>query len=293
MHSPEEYIVKNELLRQKAQGQFKTFTADCKIESLQKKKVLEIGFKNGLFLDECHKAGLAATGLEINRQYFEAVRKEFPYLELLHYDGGDFPLPGNSFDFVVSFQVLEHVSSTEDIIRECLRVLKPGGIMYHICPNYHSFYEGHYNILWLPFLTKKTARLYLRFLKRCVPGFKDLDLYKVRAKDVWHGHGSEASESKTDEVRYVPGSESFNLIKPNHVMKIIKKYQGELELVSLGEKEFIAGFNKERIGKVKQKFLRKILELVIVLPGVRPFFLWIICRAGLYYPMTIILKKKT
>lgn len=292
MHIRQEHIAKNELLRQKAQGQFKTFIADCRIKNFQKKKVLEIGFKNGLFLDECYKAGLAATGLEISRQYFETVRKEFPYLALLHYNGGDFPLPDNSSDFVVSFQVLEHVSSTEHIIRECLRVLKPGGIMYHICPNYHSFYEGHYNIFWLPFLNKKTARLYLKFLKRCVPRFKDLDLVKVRAKDVWHGHGLEQAEFKTDEVRYVPGFESFNLIKPNDVMKIIKKYKDELEFISLGKGEFVAGLNKERIQKVKQKFLRKILELVIILPGIRHFFLWIICWAGFYYPMTIILKKK-
>ena len=37
------------------------------------------------------------------------------------------PFASNSFDTVVSFQVLEHVTDPQDMITECLRVLRPGG----------------------------------------------------------------------------------------------------------------------------------------------------------------------
>ncbi len=234
----------------------KAFLEDCHITAIKDKKVLEIGFKNGLFLDECHKVGLDAAGLEINRQYFDTVKKDFPYLSLFYYDGGQFPVPDHSVDFVVSFQVLEHVHSTEHIIKECLRVLKPGGMMYHICPNYHSFYEGHYNLLWLPFFNKKTGRWYLKLRNR-----------------------------------YAPGFEQLNLIRPGEVRDILRRYRGELELISLGEKEFIAKFNPEQIQKIGHKLLRNALKAVFCVPRLKHVFLGFACWTEFYYPMTIICRK--
>ncbi|MGA2915000.1 MAG: class I SAM-dependent methyltransferase [Sedimentisphaerales bacterium] len=243
---------------QRAHEQLQSFLSDCNIENPQGKKTLEIGFKNGLFLDECRKAGLIATGLEINKEYLEKVKKEFPHLDLRWYDGGKFPIPDNYFDFVVSFQVLEHVNSTEHIIKECLRVLKDGGIMYHICPNYHSFYEGHYQVFWLPFLNKKTARIYLKLL----------------------GH-------------YTSYFEGLNIIKPKHIIKVFKKYQNELEMISLGKKEFIRKFNPEQIEKVNQRFLKKCLKVLNAIPAIKKCFLWTACATGFYYPITVISRKKT
>lgn len=249
-------ITKNELLVKKAQGQLQSLLADCEIHDFQKKKLLEIGFKNGLFLNECHKAGLNATGIEINSEYFRNVNNEFPHLDLIHYDGDKFPFSDNSFDFVVSFQVFEHVNSVEHIIKESLRVLKPSGVMYHICPNYHSFYEGHYSVFWLPFLNKNTGRIYLKLLGR-----------------------------------YNSNFENLNIVKPGNVQKCLSKYQNEMKQISLGQKEFKAKFNSEQINKVNNKFLRCMLTLLHKYSIVRNIFLSMVCWSGFYYPITIILKK--
>ena len=37
------------------------------------------------------------------------------------------PFPDNEFDYVVSFQVIEHIEEDGDLVREMHRVLKPGG----------------------------------------------------------------------------------------------------------------------------------------------------------------------
>ena len=134
-------------LRQKGLAQLKSFLAECDIKDYRGRKIFEIGFRNGLFLDECRKEGLVPTGLEISKEYVEEVKGKLPHLDLLWYDGGIFPVPDSSYDFVVSYQVFEHVNSTEHIINESIRILKQGGIMYHVSPNYCSFYEGHYNLI--------------------------------------------------------------------------------------------------------------------------------------------------
>lgn len=244
-------------LRQKALSQVKTFLAECDITDYQGKKIFEIGFKNGLFIDECRKEGLVPTGLEINREYVEEVRAKFPNLDLLWYDGGTFPAADASYDFVVSFQVLEHVNSTEHIIDESIRILKPGGIMYHVSPNYGSFYEGHYNLIWLPFLNKTLGRYYLKMLRR-----------------------------------YTPYYESLNIIKPGAAERVLRRRSGDITVLSLGRREFINNFNAEQIEKVNQKLLKKALKLLLGATILKNCFLWFISRVNLYYPIIIIAKKK-
>lgn len=243
-------------LQQKANSQLKTFLADCKIQNHQNKKILEIGFKNGLFLNECHKAGLIPTGIEINEEYYKTVKSKFPPLNVLWYDGQTFPLPDESLDFVVSYQVLEHVSSIEHIFNECMRVLKHGGIMYHVCPNYHSFYEGHSNVIWLPFLNKTLGRLYLKLLHR-----------------------------------YTPGYESLNIIKPKIIVQTLRHIQSNVTILSLGRTEFTNKFNAEQIEKVNQKSLQKILKLLLKMPLIKKWGFGFVCWADFYYPITIIAVK--
>lgn len=44
-------------------------------------------------------------------------------------------LPGGSFDYVVSVEVLEHVEEDDLFVREVARVLKPGGVFLMTTPN--------------------------------------------------------------------------------------------------------------------------------------------------------------
>lgn len=247
----------NDALRLKAAEQLNSFLSDCGIEKYQDKKILEIGFKNGLFLDECRKAKLIPTGIEIKEEFYENVKHNLPDLDILLYDGNTFPFPDESFDFVVSFEVMEHVTSIERIFDECIRVLKPGGIMHHICPNYHSFYEGHYKIIWMPFLNKTLGRLYLKILRR-----------------------------------YSQYYEHLNLVKPNNVKKALELHSGKIEIVSLGRNEFLRKFTPAQIEKVTQKTVKGFLKLIFRLPFAKNLCLKLISSLNLYYPVTIIAKKK-
>lgn len=50
------------------------------------------------------------------------------------YDGFSIPFPDNSFDIVVSFQVVEHVSDLDHSLRELKRVSRPGAMLLFTCP---------------------------------------------------------------------------------------------------------------------------------------------------------------
>lgn len=80
--------------------------------------------------------------------------------------GEALPFADETFDLVYSSNVLEHVDDPEKTLDEALRVLKPGGLLLCVVPNYGSWWEGHYGILWFPRLSARAARLYVRLLGR-------------------------------------------------------------------------------------------------------------------------------
>ena len=71
-----------------------------------------------------------------------------------------------SFDAVISNDVLEHVAHPEAVVRESARVLRPGGLLVFNVPNYRWIYEGHYNMPWIPAMSKPMARRYVSLLGR-------------------------------------------------------------------------------------------------------------------------------
>ena len=48
-------------------------------------------------------------------------------------------LPEESVDVVASFEVIEHLFRPEEFVSQCIRFLKPGGIVFLTCPNGQGF----------------------------------------------------------------------------------------------------------------------------------------------------------
>jgi len=134
--------------------------------------ILEMGSGFGPFVAYAAKWGkLNAYGMEpnpISVSVCRDVQKEVgtPHDHVLRSIGENTPFASNSMDLVVSFTVFEHVNDPSKVLQEAVRVLKPGGHLYFTFPNYGSWWEGHYAILWIPHISKPLARLYLRLLGR-------------------------------------------------------------------------------------------------------------------------------
>ena len=73
------------------------------------------------------------------------------------------PLPEGDFDAVTCWNLLEHVPDTAALIAQARRLLRPGGNLFLICPNYFAFrQEAHYHVPWRPLLSRRAAAARLR-----------------------------------------------------------------------------------------------------------------------------------
>ena len=61
------------------------------------------------------------------------------------YDGRTLPFPDEHFDAVVSFEVFEHVFNLDEVLKEILRVLKPGGLLLVSIPFAWDEHEAPYD----------------------------------------------------------------------------------------------------------------------------------------------------
>lgn len=67
--------------------------------------------------------------------------------------GEDLPFQDESFDFVLSYDVFEHVENLQQVLQECYRILRPGGHLCALFPPYYGPRAHHLDfITTLPFL---------------------------------------------------------------------------------------------------------------------------------------------
>lgn len=148
-------------------------------------RILDIGSGFGSFVLACRNRGLNAVGVEISdyevafaRRRLSIVRPEdnAESVYLLN-DARQLSGEGNSFGAITLWNVLEHIDDADRVIRTAADLLKPGGALFVICPNYAAFrQEAHYHVPWLPLLPRKLASFYLKSLGRD-PGFFETSVF--------------------------------------------------------------------------------------------------------------------
>lgn len=87
---------------------------------------------------ELHGMDVTSVGFDKCENFFPSA----PNIRIIRH-GETWPYPDGYFDFVVSNQVLEHVKNAEDFFVQIHRVLREGGISYHIFPLRNIVWEGH------------------------------------------------------------------------------------------------------------------------------------------------------
>ncbi|HZI32493.1 MAG TPA: class I SAM-dependent methyltransferase [Candidatus Binatia bacterium] len=100
-------------------------------------RVLDVGCGRGLLLRAFQRNGCDVTGTEFSDdacRFAREVLKLPVRVGLLH----ELNFPDRSFDIVVMWHVLEHVSDPRPTLAEVSRILRPGGIFLVAVPNFGS-----------------------------------------------------------------------------------------------------------------------------------------------------------
>ena len=142
----------------------------CLIEGA---KILDLGCGRGEFLRGFIRSGLLGYGFDQSDSAKELcseaeiktgnLEKKLPYED-------------NSFDYIYSKSVIEHFYYPEKLVEEIYRVLKPGGLVITMTPDweviYQMFYEDYTHRT--PFTRKSLINIFL------IHGFKNVSCEKFR-----------------------------------------------------------------------------------------------------------------
>ncbi len=119
------------------------------VNEFKGKHLFELGsFTGGALVRWVERYGFAkADGIDVNPLYAEAgniyaAEKQIP-VKLTTGFGEALPYADNSFDFVFTHDVMEHVRNVETTMDELFRVLKPGGKLLCVFPQFLQPLESH------------------------------------------------------------------------------------------------------------------------------------------------------
>ncbi|NOT52690.1 MAG: class I SAM-dependent methyltransferase [Chitinophagaceae bacterium] len=136
------------------------------LELAKNKTILDLACGEGYGAHLLSKTAASVTGIDIDINTIDRAAKKYTAsnLKFLTAPATAIPLQENSIDVVISFETIEHLSDHDAMIKECKRVLKPGGLLIISTPNKdkYSGKPGQQNPFHLKELSGDEFRTLLR-----------------------------------------------------------------------------------------------------------------------------------
>lgn len=193
-------------------------------------KVLDFGCGSAKLVKFINENNFTCYGVDIQQEVIESVKKEFEEASLnpdllraiqITRDGytiksEDFKLPfeDNFFDYIISFQVFEHIDNLEEVVSELYRIVKPNAQIYLEFPSANVIVEPH---LEIPFVHKlnysKLRELYIEFFAK---------LKKIKKP---HEYAKMQNDYLNTSCFYRPNSEFDKLFESKGFVKIDYAYK--------------------------------------------------------------------
>jgi len=117
------------------------------ITGLRQGRLLDVGCATGLFIHEAARYGWQVEGVEINPEATSYARTRFGLtvhqgtLESLN-------LPAESYDVITFLDVIEHTFSPLATLRKAHQLLRPGGWVILVIPNWDSWDAALFGPYW-------------------------------------------------------------------------------------------------------------------------------------------------
>jgi 2-polyprenyl-3-methyl-5-hydroxy-6-metoxy-1,4-benzoquinol methylase len=123
----------------------------------QSGRLLEVGCGDGDFLVSAEADGWQVTGVDYSAAACEQARRRLRQGKVLCGELQSFRLPAEQFDLCVISDVIGHVRSPLDFLREIHRVLKPGGTLFIATPSTDSLSARFMRQKWMEFKAEHLA----------------------------------------------------------------------------------------------------------------------------------------
>jgi SAM-dependent methyltransferase len=153
--------------------------------------VLEAGCGEGYGAEMLAEVAAGVLAVDLDPAAAAHVARRYPRIGVARANLVALPARDGACDAVVSLQVIEHLWEQERFLRECFRVLRPGGALMLSTPNRLTFTPGRDTPL-NPFHTRELAAAELGGLVRDA-GFADVEVHglhhgpRLRELDARHG----------------------------------------------------------------------------------------------------------
>lgn len=105
----------------------------------KRSKLLEIGVGRCEFFNSFAECGLDVSGVDRSVECLEFTQSG--ELHILDIESQPFPLCDDVFDIVFSKSLIEHLQTVPLFLAECKRVLKPGGLLIVMTPDWEANYK--------------------------------------------------------------------------------------------------------------------------------------------------------
>lgn len=146
-------------------------------QSLKLKKgmeMLEPGCGRGEFINNFKKLGLNVVGVDISP---EAANYDNDLdVKLCDVEREELPFKDNTFDVIFSKSFIEHLHYPDRYLEEAYRVLKPGGMLVTLVPDWESNYKTYFDDFThrSPFTSIALEDAYKMY------GFSEVNVFKFR-----------------------------------------------------------------------------------------------------------------
>lgn len=109
-------------------------------ENLSGKKLLDAGCGTGWFSKKSVERGATVTAIDLSESLVKITRQKVPGITGVVGSVMNLPFADNTFDIVISSEVIEHTPDPHQATLEMVRVLKPGGKFCITTPNKSFWY---------------------------------------------------------------------------------------------------------------------------------------------------------
>lgn len=152
---------------------------------LEGRSILDVGCGLGMYVRAFRQFSQDVHGVDIDEEKVAEASQELPNIRVAPAE--TLPYPDDSFDIVLSHEVIEHVADDRQAIVEAVRVLGPGGHLVIFAPNrlypfetHGAYWSGRYHFGNIPLVNYLPNRWRARFCPH-VRAYTTCDLRRLLA----------------------------------------------------------------------------------------------------------------